>query len=492
VHGRFAVTVPGVYRVHVQPVSAVTDLVAAFDVLFRDRPASCWLDSSSAGDGRSRYSVMGAAIGPLGELIGYDVTSGKVVVRDADGARKGSRQESLFAYLERELAQRTVPDTGLPCDFDLGYVGYFGYELKALCGGRATHRSALPDGCFVFCDRGLVVDAVSGTAWLLALSTPETVGSAVDWLARAQRTLAGLPASTSDSIVAGAEVALCWRHELGAYRDLIRECLREIAAGESYEICLTNSLTAPLTVDPWVAYQVLRRVNPAPYAAYLAVPGCAVLSSSPERFLRIDPDGHVESRPIKGTRRRGDTPGEDAALAAELRTAEKDRAENLMIVDLVRNDLGRVARPGSVRVTGLFEVETHPTVHQLVSTVGARLRAGVSPVAAVRAAFPGGSMTGAPKLRTMEIIDRLEGAARGIYSGALGYLALGGAVDLSIVIRTMVVADGVATIGTGGAIVAQSDPDAEVAEIETKAAALVRVLSSTSAPVPVTLDRQSI
>jgi para-aminobenzoate synthetase len=145
-----------------------------------------------------------------------------------------------------------------------------------------------------------------------------------------------------------------------------------------------------------------------------------------------------------------------------------------------------------VRGTGLFAVETHPTVHQLVSTVRARLRAGVSPVAAVRAAFPGGSMTGAPKLRTMEIIDRLEGAARGIYSGALGYLALGGAVDLSIVIRTMVVADGIARIGTGGAIVAQSDPDAEVAEIVTKAAALVRVLSSTSPPVPVTLDRQTI
>jgi para-aminobenzoate synthetase len=473
-----------VYRVYVEPVSAVTDLVAAFDALFRSHPASCWLDSSSAGDGRSRYSIMGAAIGPLGELVSYDITSGQVVVLATDGERKRSHRESLFGYLERELALRAVPGTGLPCDFNLGYIGYFGYELKALCGGQATHRSPLPDGCFVFCDRGLVVDAVTGQAWLLALSTPETTVSAQDWLTAARQTLAELAPSTPDQVTDGGEITFCWRHELDAYRDLIRECLREIGDGESYEICLTNSISAPLAADPWVAYRLLRRINPAPHAAYLALPDCAVLSSSPERFLRIDPDGHVESRPIKGTRRRGATPGEDAALAAELRTTEKDRAENLMIVDLVRNDLGRVAEPGSVHVPSLFDVEAHPTVYQLVSTVRARLRAGVSPVACIRAAFPGGSMTGAPKLRTMEIIDRLEGAARGVYSGALGYLALGGGVDLSIVIRTMVVADGMARIGVGGAIVAQSEPDAEVAEIVTKAAALLRALAA--------LDRQTI
>jgi para-aminobenzoate synthetase len=479
------------YTVLVEPVRTVTDPVAAFDTLFRPRPAAFWLDSSRTGEGGGRFSVLGAAIGPLGELVSYDVTSGQVVTHDADGMPTGRRQETLFDYLARELAVRTVPGTSLPCEFNLGYVGYLGYELKADLGARAAHRSALPDGCLVFCDRALVLDAETGRAWLLALSTPDTIDAARDWLAFAGPALGGLSESTSDTVGPGGVARFRWRHELADYRMLIAECLREIGAGESYEICLTNSISAPLDVDPWTAYRLLRRVNPAPYAAYLALPGVAVLSSSPERFLRIDTDRNVESRPIKGTRRRSADPTEDAALAAGLRVAEKDRAENLMIVDLVRNDVGSVAEFGSVHVPSLFHVETHPTVHQLVSTVRARLRADVSSVACVMAAFPGGSMTGAPKLRTMEIIDRLEGGARGVYSGALGYFALSGAVDLSIVIRTMVVADGMAEIGVGGAIVAQSDPDAEVEEIETKAAALLRVLAITSTRADL-LDSQSI
>jgi para-aminobenzoate synthetase len=479
------------YTVHVRPVPAVSDPVAAFDSLFRARPAAFWLDSSRTGEGMGRFSVLGAAVGPLGRLVRYDVTSGLVVVHDADGVQVERRRETLFAHLARELRVRAVPGTDLPCEFNLGYVGYLGYELKGDLGAPAAHRSPLPDGCVVFCDRALVLDAGTGQAWLLALSMPDTVDVALDWLARAETALANQPLSTSDTLDHGAPVAFGWRHDLAHYRGLIAECLREIAAGESYEICLTNSISAPLDVDPWTVYRLLRRVNPAPYAAYLAFPGVAVLSSSPERFLRIDTDGNVESRPIKGTRRRVDDPVRDAAMVAALRGSEKDRAENLMIVDLVRNDLGSVAEAGSVHVPSLFHVETHPTVHQLVSTVRARLRADVSPVTCVLAAFPGGSMTGAPKPRTMEIIDRLEGGARGVYSGALGYFALSGAVDLSIVIRTMVVADGVAEIGVGGAIVAQSDPDAEVDEIETKAAALLRVLAI-AATSENRLDRQSI
>lgn len=206
-----------------------------------------------------------------------------------------------------------------------------------------------------------------------------------------------------------------------------------------------------------------------------------MLSTSPERFLRIDRDGLVESRPIKGTRPRGATPAEDAALVADLLTCEKDRAENLMIVDLVRNDLGRCAEPGSVEATDIFRVESFAGAHQLVSTVRARLRRDSSAVQCVRAAFPGGSMTGAPKVRTMRIIDRLEAGPRGVYSGALGYFSLSGAADLSIVIRTALVTEDKVRYGTGGAIIALSDAAAEFEETAVKAGPL---LSLTTAPFP--------
>lgn len=217
----------------------------------------------------------------------------------------------------------------------------------------------------------------------------------------------------------------------------------------------------------------LRRDHPAPFATGLRLSGTEVLSTSPERFLRLV-DAHLEAKPIKGTRPRGHSPQEDQELARDLATSVKDQAENLMICDLLRNDLGRVAVPGSVQVPVLCGVESFATVHQLVSTITAEFLPGKTPVDALRVAFPGGSMTGAPKERSMEILRELEGEPRGIYSGAIGYVDAAGTMDFSIVIRTIVVEGGVATYGTGGAITRLSDPEEEWEEILVKAKPILK------------------
>jgi para-aminobenzoate synthetase len=260
------------------------------------------------------------------------------------------------------------------------------------------------------------------------------------------------------------------------YLDDIAECKRRLFEGESYEICLTNKITADVSPDPLPLYRRLRRVNPAPFSAFLRFGDTAVLSSSPERFLRVGRDRWVEAKPIKGTSRRGESAAEDVHLAEELRVGEKNRAENLMITDLLRNDLGVVCEVGTVHVPFLMHVETYETVHQLVSTVRGLLREDVEPPDCIRACFPGGSMTGAPKKRTMEIIDELEGEARGVYSGAIGFLGLSGGCDLNIVIRTLVIDGESTTLGVGGAIIMQSDAEDEYQETLLKARAPMQAI----------------
>lgn len=472
----------GAWRLHLRQLAAVPDTDAAFDALFDGTAGRFWLDSSRVEEGLSRFSFLGAPAGPLGEIVSYDVAERTVTVTDRHGLPLRRRPGTLFAHLEEELAARRLPAAGLPFEFNLGYVGYLGYESKADCGGDRAHSGELPDGSFVFADRMLAVDHAGRGAWLLALSRdgrPDTARDAEKWLARAAATLAATAPRPPFTLLPDDELPPLkaeYRHDVSAYRELVQTCQQLIRDGETYEVCLTNMLRVPGRVDPLLAYRALRAISPAPYAAYLDLPAGAVLSSSPERFVRIDAAGTAESKPIKGTRPRGATPAEDAAIAGALATAEKDRSENLMIVDLVRNDLGQVCEIGSVHVPGLFEVESYATVHQLVSTVRGLLAPGVSRPQAVRAAFPGGSMTGAPKVRTMQFIDRLEAGPRGVYSGALGYFALSGAVDLSIVIRTVVATAEAATIGVGGAVVALSDPDEEVREMLLKARTTLRAL----------------
>jgi para-aminobenzoate synthetase len=433
----------------------------AYERLLLDARRSFWLDSSLATHPLGRRSIIGDCAGRWGRLAVAD--SGVVTVDDT------TVHSGFFDWLEADLAALTVDAADAP--FGLGWVGYIGYELKVECGGAAVHRSELPDAMMMFADRAVVFDHHTGEVFALVLD--ETYDAARHRLSAIRSTLA-LPASFDGSFSPAVKAKARHGHE--EYLDLVAACQEAIKQGESYEICLTNRIDCEGDIDPYPAYLALREASPAPFASFLRFDDLAVLSSSPERFLSITPDGRAESRPIKGTRPRGETPAVDAALRDDLATNVKDRAENLMIVDLVRNDLGRSATIGSVDVPELFSVETYATVHQLVSVVTAQLRDDVSVVACVRAAFPGGSMTGAPKIRTMQLIDTLEAGPRGIYSGAIGYFSPTGAVDLSIAIRTLVVSPGHAYFGTGGAIVALSDPAAEYQETIDKTAAIRQIL----------------
>ncbi|WP_030952111.1 aminodeoxychorismate synthase component I, partial [Streptomyces sp. NRRL S-481] len=467
---------------HTRRIAGAVDTEAVFTRMFAGSPRAFWLDSSLVEPGRSRFSFLGDDSGPLAEFVRYDVSTGRCAIERA-GRPVRRVAASVFDYLKRQLTTRRVDATGLPFDFAGGYVGYFGYELKADCGSPNRHRSPVPDAAWLFADRVIAVDHQEGFTYAVCLAedTPQAAREAADWLEGALADLTCVaperPAPPVPSAVADPGAAEPWLvRDRARYLADIEACRRELRAGTSYEICLTNAARLPAPPDAFEYYRTLRRDNPAPYAAFLRFGELEVAGSSPERFLRIGRDGTAEARPIKGTAPRGDGPEEDARLRDALASDAKTRAENLMIVDLLRNDLGQVCRTGTVRVSKLMATETYATVHQLVSAVEGRLRADTDAVDCVRACFPGGSMTGAPKLRTLEIIDSLETEARGVYSGALGYFGCGGGADLSIVIRTAVFADGSMHLGAGGAIVLGSDPDAEYEEMLLKTAAPMRAL----------------
>jgi len=466
----------------VKQIDRLFDPERVFADLFGKSENAFWLDSSRSGQG-ARFSFVGDDSGPLGATISYDVGDGEVKV-EREG-RVEIHRESVFDYLSRELRRLELPAAELPFEFNCGFAGWFGYELKAECGGDAAHESHLPDAAFVFADRMVVFDHADGQTYLLSFAEPNIEGEAEAWIEATERRLDALPPiAEADRTAAPAddpvEFALARSRE--RYLEEIAACKQRLAEGETYEVCLTNSVLADTSPDPLALYRTLRRVNPAPFSAYLRFGDAAVLSSSPERFLRLGRDRWVEAKPIKGTSRRGATPAEDVGLAEHLRGDEKNRAENLMIADLLRNDLGSVCEVGTVHVPSLMRVESYETVHQLVTTVRGLLRDELAPLDSVRACFPPGSMTGAPKRRTMRIIDELEGEARGAYSGAIGYLGLGGGCDLSVAIRTIVIDGEEARIGAGGAIVMQSDPEEEYEEMLLKARAPMRAVDPTADP----------
>jgi para-aminobenzoate synthetase component I len=402
--------------------------------------------------------------------------------------------------------------SGLDLPFVGGAVGFFGYELATVTLPRVRCENrddlALPDLALAFVDQVLAYDHAAEKLWMVGLGfaagASSSGESARDAAKRRSRKVAdrlsacveelvspGVTTVVSSSTPNEAPAPLA-RHpyvaserrptptsgfelestvDASGYAKAVDAILEQIAAGNVYQANFSQRLTIPVPADPWQLYQALRRHNPAPFGAYLALPEAAVLSSSPERFLRLDAARRVESRPIKGTRPRGDDEVGDARLLRELATSEKDRAENLMIVDLVRNDLGRVCAPGTIAVPELMQIEAYASVFQMVSTVTGELATGRDGFDLLRANFPPGSMTGAPKLAAMAILEALETVRRGVYAGALGYLDLRGGLDLSVVIRTLVWKDGLAHLHVGGGIVSDSSPTAEYLESLDKAKA---------------------
>jgi para-aminobenzoate synthetase len=464
-----------------------------FERLFAGEEHAFWLDSADAPTRLAQSSYLGMSAGEDRCVLEYEVDAGAVQVHGPEATTL--ERGSIFEVLDREIAKRSIgTPTGQMPNLLGGFVGYLGYELKADCGSPNVHRSDVPDAVMMLANRLVAVDHVHHRTHLMALYR-EQEEAAEEWLEQAEavvrESLADPEAVQPDPGQAFGESLAshvsfdCGRGRTQYLADIARS-QAELAAGESYEVCLTDQISTSASPDPFDLYRNLRRSNPAPFAAYLKLGEVAVVSSSPERFLSVDRDRRVEARPIKGTTPRSADPDEDAVLRAELTNDEKTYAEHLMIVDLLRNDLGIVCEVGSVAVPELMIVEDYATVHQLISTIEGTLPPERSAAECARACFPGGSMTGAPKLRTMEIIDDIEAEARGVYSGAIGYFGLDGVMDLSIVIRTIVLRPGRTTIGAGGAIVMQSDPEDEFDEILLKArapmAAIARTVTGSDSP----------
>ena len=449
-----------------------------FRRLYADAEHAFWLDSSAVIPSHSRFSFMGDASGPEGAALLYRSADRRLTVRTRAGT-KTEQIGSLLAEMRKRLGRSVQLDPTLPFDFQTGLVGFFGYEFRNEMGLPTSRRSATPDAAFVDSERCVVFDHAERRVYLVARVGASSGDPAV-WFDRAERALFGHEPTGGQPASEGKPAIAHLADGPQTYRSKIRHCQTELAAGESYQICLSSEFSVTCDVGAFEAYRALRALNPAPHAAYLRFGDLALLSSSPERFLRVDPDRVVWAKPIKGTCPRGSTAEEDSRLAEWLRDDEKTRSENLMIVDLLRNDIGRIASTGSVRVPKLMDVESYATVHQLVSTVAGKLRPDRDCLDCVTAAFPGGSMTGAPKVRTLSIIDRLEERARGPYSGALGYLSYGDRMDLSIVIRTIVMDGMSVSVASGGAIVAMSKPGDEFDEMLLKARAPLAALALAS------------
>ncbi|MEK6249066.1 MAG: anthranilate synthase component I family protein, partial [Planctomycetales bacterium] len=400
------------------------------------------------------------------------------------------QQGDPFDRLRSLLAEYSVPTSAEARQrFPLlaGAVGYFGYEAGQFIErfrSKEDCDQGIPDIQFALYDTILCHCHQSNQTYLSVVGRGTDAAAAVldteRSVGRIQTQLESppTPAQSSGSSTSADEIRVETCFDEKSYCRAVDEIKQHIVAGDIYQACMSQQFKSPLIGgSDWDLYRELRRINPAPFACFLKAPEFSVVGASPERFLSVDKEGHAESRPIKGTRPRGATREADEALRDELVTSVKDKAENVMIVDLVRNDFGRVCQFHSIRVTELMSIETYATVFQMVSTILGKLAPPYDAIDLIRASFPGGSMTGAPKIEAIKILETLEPVERGIYAGAIGFLDYQGAIDLSIVIRSFVIKDGWCHYHAGGAVVADSDPRAEYLESLDKISALKSALA---------------
>lgn len=411
---------------------------------------------------------------------------GNIITLNSQGERRiehGNPFDILGKLLETyklDCPAATIPLQG-------GAIGYFSYDLCHFIErlpSTTIDDLEFPESYFAFYDIIISFDNLENRAYIISTGFPKTeenerikrAGQRIEYIKdRLYRPVLNIPQVSPKNTGITNEALLKSNFTHKNYVKAISKARDYIIAGDIFQVNISQRFETDLTVAPFELYKRLRQINPAPFASYLNYEGITIVGASPERFLRVNGD-QVETRPIKGTRPRGKNASEDETLSQQLLDSIKDRAENIMIVDLERNDLGRVCRYGSVKVTELALLETFPTVFHLTSTVVGRLRPNVSRIDLLKATFPGGSITGAPKVRSMEIIDELEPTRRSVYTGAIGYLSFSNNLDLNIVIRTILIKDGKAYFQAGGGIVYDSDPEEEYQETLDKAKALIQAL----------------
>jgi para-aminobenzoate synthetase component I len=453
--------------------------VELFEV-FADEANSFFLDSAMDAEKLGRYSLMGDDPFLVFSSRGEDIT---LKYKEKTPVFKGNPFDCFGRCLETYSFDS--PMFGLPCSG--GAVGYLSYDMGSfieMLPSKAIDDLRLPESCFGFYDVMLIIDNLTGRTYILSTGFPET--DSKRRLIRARERMqeyknriltftSSIPDAVHppDNFFSESELNCNFTHE--GYVRAVEKARQYIIEGDIYEVNLSQRFDAPVSMPPFDLYRRLRLINPAPFAAYLNLGEVVVVGSSPERFLRLQ-GNRVETRPIKGTIRRGKDTLEDEANARWLLNSAKNQAENMMIVDLERNDLGRVCRPGTVEVAEMAALEKFPTVFHLTSTIVGVLRDGVSRIDLLKATFPGGSITGAPKIRSMEIIDELEPTRRSLYTGSIGYFGFEGSMDLNIVIRTFLVKDKRAYFQLGGAVVYDSDPEEEYQETLDKGKALFSAL----------------
>jgi aminodeoxychorismate synthase component I len=438
-------------RLEIEKLRGWVNPADAFLAMHSKDPNAFWLDRSTNQD--EPVSIIGSA---------------GSVIRAADEA---------FALASEHLGAINqaivyLPEEEIPFSFRPGLVGYLGYEL-----GEEESEGIHPKAQFMIVDRAMIFDHSTKSMYFIGLF--ETREEFVNWYRAALLRLTlvgGELASYKQKTKEPKLISSKLRHSKERYLELIQKAKEHIKTGDVFQLCLTNQIFIEHDADALKTFLTLRESNPAPYGSYLKLGGIEIVSSSPEQFLKVSASGKVSSKPIKGTRPRSKDPAEDAQIANELVNNEKERAENLMIVDLMRNDFGRVCEADSIAVEKLFDIESYATVHQLVSTVTGTLKLGQSATSALAACFPAGSMTGAPKIRAVEILRELEASPRDIYSGAFGYLGFDGSADFGMTIRTLVFEGNSASLGVGGGITIDSDPDSEFEETMLKSKALLRAL----------------